>query len=84
MQTMVKSLIIISGTGFIPDKDAPMAAPIMACSEIGVARTRSSPCLVDRPTVALVTPPAGSAISSPNRKTSGSFSSARSRASVTA
>ena len=36
-----------------------MAAPMMACSEIGVVRTRSWPYLVDRPLVTLTTPPAG-------------------------
>ncbi len=77
---MTKSLIMISGTGFMPDKDAPMAAPIIACSEMGVGRTRSRPYFVDRPAEDLVTPPAGSAMSSPSRNTAGSLPRARSNA----
>ena len=34
---------MISAIGFSPVIAAPMAAPMIACSEIGVSRTRSGP-----------------------------------------
>ena len=54
---------------------------MIASSAIGVLRTRSSPCLVDSPSVTWNTPPpAESATSSPMRKTRGSLAIAWSRA----
>jgi len=47
---------------------APMAAPRIACSLIGVSRTRRGPNSSSRPTVALNTPPAA-ATSSPRNTT---------------
>src|SRR3954447_7711121 len=48
---------------------------MIACSEIGVDLTRSSPYLVDRPLVTPITPPScGSATSSPSTRTFGSAS----------
>ena len=38
-----KSLNMISTIGRMPLMAAPAAAPVMACSERGVSRTRSSP-----------------------------------------
>ena len=35
---------MISGTGRMPAIAAPTLAPMIASSEIGVLRTRSSPC----------------------------------------
>ena len=40
---LMKSMIMTSATGRIPAMAAPMAAPTMAASEIGVSRTRSVP-----------------------------------------
>ena len=37
------------GDGLVADEAAPIAAPMIACSEIGVERTRCSPNVVDRP-----------------------------------
>ena len=51
---------------------APMAAPMIACSEIGVSRTRFSPNSSSRPAVTLKAP-WKTPMSSPMRKT---FSSA--------
>jgi len=59
-----KSENMISTTGLRPVIAAPIAAPTIACSEIGVSRTRSAPNLSSSPTVALKTPPAA-ATSSP-------------------
>ena len=54
---------------------------MIASSAMGVLRTRSSPCLVDRPSVMWNTPPpAESATSSPMRMTLGSDAMASSRA----
>jgi hypothetical protein len=50
---------------------APIVAPRMACSEIGVSRTRCGPNCSSRPTVVLNTPPAA-ATSSPRNTTLGS------------
>ena len=52
-------MIMISATGRLPAMAAPTAAPTMACSAIGVLRTRSCPYFVERPLVTLYTPPAG-------------------------
>ncbi len=49
----MKSENMISAIGFRPVIAAPMAAPRMACSEIGVSRTRSGPNCSVEPTVAL-------------------------------
>src|SRR5436309_2059824 len=53
---------------------APMAAPTMAISEIGVSMTRSWPNSSDRPSVTVKPPPKppGTPRSSPSRKTEGS------------
>ena len=40
---------ISSATGRMPAIDAPMAAPMIDDSAMGVLRTRSVPCLVERP-----------------------------------
>ncbi len=47
----MKSMIMISATGNMPSMAAPMAAPTMAASEIGVSRTLSWPYFVDNPAV---------------------------------
>ena len=49
---------MISAIGRSPVIAAPMAAPRIACSEIGVSRTRRGPNCSSRPPVALNTPPA--------------------------
>ena len=49
---------MISAIGFSPVIAAPIAAPRIACSEIGVSRTRLGPNCSSSPTVALNTPPA--------------------------
>ena len=46
-------MIITSATGRLPAMAAPMAAPTMDCSAIGVLRTRSLPYFSDRPFVIL-------------------------------
>ena len=51
---------------------APIAAPKIACSDIGVSITLSFPNSSNKPTVALKTPPAAPT-SSPIKKTLGSF-----------
>ena len=63
----MKSMIMISATGSSPSIAAPMAAPTIAASEIGVSSTRSWPYFVDSPAVGPDAP--GSAMSSPSRKT---------------
>ena len=67
----MKSENMISAIGLRPVIAAPMAAPRIACSEIGVSRTRTGPNCSNRPTVALNTPPA-LPMSSPRKTTSGS------------
>ena len=62
---------MISAIGFRPVIAAPIAAPRIACSEIGQSRTRLAPNCSYRPTVDLNTPPAF-ATSSPKKITSGS------------
>ncbi len=70
-QTAKKSLNMISAIGRSPVIAAPIAAPRMACSLIGVSRTRSGPNCSSRPEVVLNTPPAA-ATSSPRNTTFGS------------
>ena len=70
-QTAKKSENMISAMGLSPVIDAPMAAPMMACSEIGVSLTLSGPNSSSSPTVVLNTPPAA-ATSSPRKTTSSS------------
>ena len=70
-QTAKKSENMISAIGLRPVMAAPMAAPMIACSEIGVSRTRMGPNSSNSPTVVLNTPPA-SATSSPKNTTLGS------------
>src|SRR6516162_2112679 len=74
----MKSMIMISATGSSPSIAAPMAAPTIAASEIGVSSTRSWPYFVDSPAVGPDAP--GSAMSSPSRNTRSSASSAWSSA----
>ena len=57
-QTAKKSENMISATGRSPVIAAPIAAPRIACSEIGVSTTRVGPNSSSRPTVVLNTPPA--------------------------
>src|SRR6516164_7560069 len=70
----MKSMIMISATGSIPSIAAPMAAPTIPASEIGVSSTRSWPYFVDSPAVGPDAP--GSAMSSPSRNTRSSASNA--------
>ena len=56
-QTARKSENMISAITGIPVIAAPMAAPRIACSEIGVSRTRWGPNWSSKPTVVLNTPP---------------------------
>src|ERR1700759_4038227 len=74
----MKSMIMISATGSIPSIAAPIAAPTIAASDIGVSRTRSWPVLVASPAVGPDAP--GSAMSSPSRNTRSSACSAWSNA----
>ena len=55
---------------------APIPAPMMAASAIGVGRTRAAPYLVCKPLDVAKTPPGGSPMSSPSKNTFLSFSSA--------
>ena len=71
--TAKKSLNISSAIGRSPVMAAPIAAPTMACSLIGVSRTRSGPKRSNRPSVSLKTPPAAP-MSSPIITTDGSRS----------
>ncbi len=71
--TARKSENMISAIGRRPVIAAPIAAPMIACSEIGVLRTRFGPNRSSSPTVALNTPPA-SAMSSPRNTTRSSRS----------
>jgi hypothetical protein len=70
----MKSMIMISATGTRPSIAAPIAAPTIAASEIGVSSTRSRPYFVDSPAVGPDAP--GSAMSSPSRNTRSSACSA--------
>ncbi len=74
---------MISTTGRMPCIAAPMPAPTIAISEIGVFRTRSAPNSSSRPWVTPIEPPI-SAMSSPIRKTSSSLRIAVASASRTA
>ena len=69
--TAKKSLNISSATGRRPVIAAPIAAPTIACSLIGVSTTRSGPNVSNRPSVSLNTPPAAPT-SSPIRTTDAS------------
>jgi hypothetical protein len=74
---------MISTIGRIPAIAAPMPAPTMAISEIGVLRTRSGPNSSSIPCVTPIEPPI-SAMSSPMMKTSSSRLIAVDIASLTA
>ena len=74
---------MISATGRMPVIAAPMAAPTIACSEIGVSQTRSGPNSANRPAVVLNTPPAAP-MSSPRQTTRGSRRISRAMPSATA
>jgi hypothetical protein len=71
--TAKKSLNMSSATGRRPVIAAPMTAPTIACSLIGVSRTRSGPNRSKSPSVSLKTPPAAPT-SSPMKTTLGSRS----------
>src|SRR4051812_10908551 len=71
--TAKKSENMSSAMGRRPVIAAPIAAPTIACSLIGVSRTRSGPNLSNRPSVSLKTPPAAPT-SSPTSTTVGSRS----------
>ena len=81
--SVVKSSYMISTTGRMPCMAAPMPAPTIAISEIGVFRTRSGPNSASIPWVTAIEPPI-SAMSSPMMKTSSSSRIARDSASRTA
>ena len=74
---------MISTTGRMPAIAAPMPAPTIAISEIGVLRTRSGPNSSSSPCVTAIEPPI-SAMSSPMMKTSSSVRIALPSASRTA
>jgi hypothetical protein len=80
-QTAKKSENMISATGRSPVMAAPIAAPRIACSEMGVSMTRRGPKRSSSPGVVLKTPPAP-AMSSPisTTRSSRSISCARPRA----
>ncbi len=80
---VVKSWYMISTIGRMPCMAAPMPAPTIAISEIGVLRTRSAPNSCSMPWVTPMEPPI-SAMSSPMMKTSGSRRMASDMASRTA
>src|SRR3954452_25438104 len=82
-ESVRKSSYMISTTGRIPAIAAPMPAPTIAISEIGVLRTRSAPNSSRRPCVTAIEPPI-SAMSSPMMKTSSSLRIACCNASRTA
>ena len=56
-QQAMKSMNCISATGRMPMYAAPIAAPMIAVSAIGVSMTRSAPNRVNSPSVALKAPP---------------------------
>ena len=72
-----------SAIGRRPVIAAPIAAPTIACSLIGVSRTRFSPKRANRPSVSLNTPPAAPT-SSPMSTTDASRSISRAMPSATA
>ena len=59
---------MISATGRIPVMAAPMAAPTIACSLMGVSQTRSGPNSANSPAAVLNTPSAAP-MSSPRQTT---------------
>ncbi len=67
----MKSWYMISTIGRMPETAAPIPAPTIAISEIGVLRTRSGPNSSSIPCVTPIEPPI-SAMSSPMMKTSSS------------
>ncbi len=79
----MKSMNMISITGRIPISAAPVAAPAMAASEMGVSRIRSGPNSSNMPRDTPKAPPY-TPTSSPMRKTSGSRRISWIRASRTA
>ena len=81
--SVVKSSYMISTTGRMPCIAAPIPAPTIAISEIGVFRTRSGPNSASIPWVTAIEPPI-SAMSSPMMKTSSSLRIACESASRTA
>src|SRR4051812_2918022 len=83
IESVRKSSYMISTTGRMPCIAAPMPAPTIAISEIGVLRTRSAPNSSSSPWVTPIEPPI-SAMSSPITKTSSSARIAAARASRTA
>ena len=74
---------MISTTGRMPCMAAPMPAPTIAISEIGVLRTRSGPNSATSPCVTPIEPPI-SAMSSPMMKTESSWRIAAASVSRTA
>ena len=62
---------MISATGRRPVMAAPIAAPTIACSLMGVSQTRSGPNSANSPVVVLKTPSAAP-MSSPRQTTVGS------------
>jgi hypothetical protein len=78
-----KSSYMISTTGSIPWIAAPMPAPTIAISEIGVLRIRSGPNSATMPVVTPMEPPI-SAMSSPMTKIRSSSRIAWESASLTA
>src|SRR3954468_11177554 len=82
-ESVRKSSYMISTIGRIPAIAAPMPAPTIAISEMGVLRTRSGPNSSSSPCVTAIEPPI-SAMSSPITKTSSSLRSAVFSASRTA
>src|SRR5579884_1404659 len=79
----MKSSYMISTTGRMPCIAAPIPAPTIAISEIGVLRTRSPPNSSKRPCVTPIEPPI-CAMSSPMTKTSSSARIASASACFTA
>jgi hypothetical protein len=63
---------MISATGRRPVMAAPMVAPTIACSLMGVSQTRCGPNSANSPTVVLKTPSAAP-MSSPRHTTVGSL-----------
>ncbi len=83
IETVRKSSYITSTTGRMPCIAAPIPAPTIAISEIGVLRIRSGPNSSSIPAVTPIEPPI-SAMSSPITKTSSSSRIACESASRTA
>src|SRR5690554_1297890 len=68
MASVMKSINMISTTGFSPESAPPTEADTIVDSEIGVSLTRASPNSSSNPLVALKEPPAP-AMSSPSTTT---------------